>query len=309
MLEPSAQAEQRLSDYESKTSLLMVVLALAYLGLFAAQVLWLSLPAGAAYALTIAGNLIWVSFALDLIIRTYLAPNRIKFLIRNPIDVIAVVLPVFRNLRVLRVLTAGQWLISRGANLAVGRALAAVVAAGAFMWVLGSLAVLDAERGAPGSNITTFGDALWWAATTMSTVGYGDEYPITTNGRLVAVGMMVVGVSMLGLVSATLAAGFMARIQGVEKQDTDKVLDVLARIEAHLSEAPATAPTDGATSMGHDPFCSDRSIAGNGECSSCEQVRLVREDTALHIRKELETRMQGVPQQVASVLEEWTRKA
>ena len=50
-----------------------------------------------------------------------------------------------------------------------------------------SIAVLDAEQNPPGANITTFGDALWWACETVTTVGYGDRYPVTPDGRAIAV--------------------------------------------------------------------------------------------------------------------------
>lgn len=66
-----------------------------------------------------------------------------------------------------------------------------------------ALAVLDAERANPGANITTFGDAAWWAVTTMTTVGYGDRHPTTGTGRLAAAGLMVVGIPLLGSVTAT----------------------------------------------------------------------------------------------------------
>ena len=71
---------------------------------------------------------------------------------------------------------------------------------------LAALAVLDAERSADNANIVTFGDALWWATTTATTVGYGDLFPVTTEGRWVAVGLMVAGIALIVLVTAGLAA-------------------------------------------------------------------------------------------------------
>jgi voltage-gated potassium channel len=77
---------------------------------------------------------------------------------------------------------------------------------------LGALAVLDAEQDAPGANITTFGDALWWASTTVTTVGYGDRYPVTTEGRLVAVGLMLAGIGLVGAVTASVTAWILGRV-------------------------------------------------------------------------------------------------
>jgi voltage-gated potassium channel len=68
------------------------------------------------------------------------------------------------------------------------------------------LAVLDVEANAPGSNLTTIGDALWWAMTTITTVGYGDHYPVTVMGRCVAAGLMIGGVAVLGVVTASVAS-------------------------------------------------------------------------------------------------------
>ena len=62
------------------------------------------------------------------------------------------------------------------------------------IWVA-SLAILDAERGKPGANIETFGEAVWWAFVTITTVGYGDFYPVTAHGRFVAVLLMAGGVA------------------------------------------------------------------------------------------------------------------
>jgi voltage-gated potassium channel len=78
---------------------------------------------------------------------------------------------------------------------------------------LGAVAVLDAEQNAPGANITSFGDALWWACTTVTTVGYGDRYPVTTEGRMIAVVLMVVGIGVVGAVTASVAAWMVSRVQ------------------------------------------------------------------------------------------------
>jgi voltage-gated potassium channel len=79
--------------------------------------------------------------------------------------------------------------------------------------LLGAIAVLDAEQDAKGANITTFGDAIWWACTTVTTVGYGDRYPVTTEGRMIAVLLMVVGIGTLGAITASVAAWMVRQVQ------------------------------------------------------------------------------------------------
>jgi len=223
----------RLEQYENASATPMVVLAVLYLGIYATEVLAEGLPLPGRVALEVTGNLIWAVFVADLAIRVFLAPRRLRYLLRHPIDV---VVPMFRFLRVLRVITAGQWLVTRGRRLAVGRTAAAIVVAVSFLALVGGLAVLDAERGAPEARITTFGDAVWWAFTTMSTVGYGDMYPVTAAGRVVAVGMMTVGVSLLGVISATLATGFLAQTTLEQESESALMLLKLDRLQTQVSE-------------------------------------------------------------------------
>lgn len=234
----------RLESYENRTAPTMVGLAFGYLVIFTFQVLVFPLPQPWEAILSYVGWAIWIVFVADLAIRTYLAPKRLQYLARHPIDVISCAVPALRGLRVLRVLTAGQWLIRRGSRLALGRTAAAVVAAVAFISFVASLAVLDAERDAVGANITNFGDAVWWSFTTMSTVGYGDTFPVTGTGRAVAVGLMVVGISILGIVSASLASSFIATIRGEEESDTAKILAKLDRMESEMQELRARLPLD-----------------------------------------------------------------
>jgi voltage-gated potassium channel len=87
-----------------------------------------------------------------------------------------------------------------------------------------SIAILSCET-TPDANIKTPEDALWWATTTITTVGYGDRYPVTTEGRIVAAVLMCAGVGLFGTLSAFLASMFIE----VEKQDDAKELQQLRR--------------------------------------------------------------------------------
>ena len=78
-----------------------------------------------------------------------------------------------------------------------------------------ALATLEAERDAPGANITTFGDAIWWALVTIATVGYGDMYPVTALGRFYAVLLMAGGVAIVGTASATIISYLNERVAGL----------------------------------------------------------------------------------------------
>lgn len=234
-----SQRYARLEAYEQRTSLAMVVLALVYLGVFTIQVLVVSLSAAQENVLLWLSNGIWLVFVVDLVIRVTLAPRRVDYIVHHPIDVIAVVIPAFRALRVLRVITAGQWLVQRGARLAVGRTALAVCIAVVFLALLGSLSVLSAERGVAGANITSFGEALWWSAETISTVGYGDRYPISFEGRIVAVGMMVIGISLLGVISAGLATTLLTRLRGDQETEIKLVLRKLDSLEQQVADLHA----------------------------------------------------------------------
>lgn len=231
-----ARTTAKLVAYEQRTSGLMLGLAFAYIAIYAVEVLATGLNAGLLAVITVIGNIIWASFIIDLAIRTYLAPNRWMYLAKHPIDVLAVVLPMFRAFRVLRIITAGQWILTRGSHVAIGRTAAAITAGVALVALVGALAILDAERSDPASTIDSFGSAVWWAFVTLSTVGYGDVYPVTGTGRAVAVMMMVVGVALLGLVSATLASSLLVRLRGEEKTDQQQLLERIDGLEAKVDE-------------------------------------------------------------------------
>ena len=128
----------------------------------------------------------WALFAVDYAARLMLSRDRLRFVRANLPDLAVVALPLLRPLRLLRLIALLSVLNRYAGNSLRGRVALYVMGATSLVLFVASLAVLDAERGAKGATITTFPDALWWSLTTVTTVGYGDRYPITAEGRFVA---------------------------------------------------------------------------------------------------------------------------
>jgi voltage-gated potassium channel len=185
---------------------------------------------------------IWVAFAGELITKTYLAPRRATYLWHHWFDVVIVALPFLRPLRVVRSARALRLLRLTRLVAAVSAAFhsaRSILDAHGLKYVLlmGGLVILGAaglvtilERGS-GGTITDFDDALWWAATTVTTVGYGDRFPVTQEGRAVAVVLMLVGITLFSLLTANIAAFLVETKEGATLED---VIEQLHRIEARL---------------------------------------------------------------------------
>jgi voltage-gated potassium channel len=124
-----------------------------------------------------------------------------------------------------------------------GQVVAYVVGTVALVGFVASLAVLDAERSAPDASITTFGDAVWWTITTISTVGYGDRYPVTPEGRVVAAGLMVAGIALLGVVTASIASWFVENLQRTARDVEIEIGQDAERTEAQLATVLAELRT------------------------------------------------------------------
>ncbi|MDQ6658877.1 MAG: potassium channel family protein [Actinomycetota bacterium] len=162
--------------------------------------------------------LTWAAFVVDYVVRLALAPHRGRWFVRHLIDLLVVALPVLRPLRLLRLITVLEVLNRHAGSTLRGRVTTFVIGSTSLVVFVAALAELDVERGVAGSTINGFGSSLWWAATTITTVGYGDTYPVTSTGRLVSVGLMVCGIALLGIVTATLASWFVDRIREVDEQ-------------------------------------------------------------------------------------------
>lgn len=178
---------------------------------------------------------------------------------------------VARIARVLRMMRAVRSIRRIGTFLLQRRAEAALSAA-AFIALLmvtfAGIVILDVEAGRAEANIRTAGDALWWAMTTITTVGYGDRYPVTPEGRVVAAMLMTVGVGCFGVFTGLVASWFLAPASGSA--------DELARIRGQLDavmrtldgiRAPESALRPVASGEGHPhpaPECAVHSAGHAG---------------------------------------------
>lgn len=93
------------------------------------------------------------------------------------------------------------------------------------------------ERDAPGAKITSLGIGIWWAIETISTVGYGDTFPVTNPGKIAATGLIFFGVAMFSILTATLANAFANRTESDAQRQLDNINDRLKRIEHNQQAA------------------------------------------------------------------------
>ncbi|WP_157156960.1 potassium channel family protein [Diaminobutyricimonas sp. LJ205] len=190
----------------------MVAAAVVFTALYAWVVIAnLQPPADAIPRLILA--IIWLIFAAEYIVCIVLARPRGEWFRTHLMNLAAVLVPILRPLLLLRLLRLIPSLRPEVGSAVRSRFAIYAVATSILLMFMGALAVLDAEQNAPTANITGFGDAAWWVAVTVASVGYGDYYPVTASGRWVAVGLMLGGLALLGTVAATLSSWLIDRVR------------------------------------------------------------------------------------------------
>lgn len=206
-----AQTSMPGERWQAATDIPLTVAALVFVTAYAYQVL--TRPDGDIEALIVlVMQATWGIFVVDYLVRLYLAPARWQWFTHHLLDLAMVVLPMFRPLRLLRLVTLLVILHRRSGVTLRGRVVVYAAGATTLLIAVAALAMLDAERDAPGADITDYGKALWWAMVTVTTVGYGDVSPITDTGRIIAAGLMIGGIALLGIVTATLASWLVDRV-------------------------------------------------------------------------------------------------
>lgn len=182
-------------------------------------------------------------YGIDMTIRSALARRHIHYLVAHPLGVVSVIVPPVRVIFSLRLVRS----VFRRGNLR------RFLLAAAVLVINGAIIVYLYERHAPNSNIHTLGQSLWWSAVTVTTVGYGDFFPVTTGGRITACFIMGTGLLTLAVVTAQVASSFVT--QGPSRAQRDPQAESatpqvtlagldrrLARIEELLAAA-TTSPS------------------------------------------------------------------
>jgi voltage-gated potassium channel len=222
--------------WERATEWPLMIAAIVFLAAYAVPILNPDLPAPLLDLCRWLSWIAWVIFVVDFVVRLTLADQRLRYLIRHWYDVLVLALPLLRPLRLLRLIPLLSVVLNRRARVTLRGRVAVYIAGGASLLAFcAALAVLDAERSSPDANITDFGDAIWWTVTTMTTVGYGDRFPVTDTGRLVAFGLMMGGIALLGTVTATLASWLVETV-AAEKEQAEDIQVIVRRLEDKIDQ-------------------------------------------------------------------------
>jgi voltage-gated potassium channel len=257
---PSGGRHDVVDRMEMVTRYPMAVLGLAWL-VIAITVLTTDLNGSASVGLVGTLFVLWAVMLVEYLVRLVVTPDRRGYVKRRWVEPVTVVVPPFPGWHLIGI--EKMSLLFHEATLRVEailkhHGLFRVLIAAAGTLFIGAWLVLLFEERAKGSNIHDYPDALWWAIVTVTTVGYGDRFPVTEGGRMVAVILMLVGIGLIGVLTATVASVFIKEHTDATKDEFKKghadlgqqlsvMSDRLADVERRLGATPAEVAAVDAT--------------------------------------------------------------
>ena len=242
------RGEKNLAAWEERSSRPMFVASVLYLLAFAAPIMSTRIQEPYDGYLNILQLILWGLFAADYCIRLYLAPRRLYFITHNLMNLAIVLLPAWRIVSFLAMIymTANRQ-YKRLSELAVK-----LFGYTAIFIIMFALAIYSVESSEPGAMIRDLPTAYWWTFTTLATVGYGDVYPITGIGRVIAVVVMLYGVGMVAVATGALASWIIEKIGGGEEQEYPATKADVDDLRQEISELRALLAREYARREAHD---------------------------------------------------------
>ena len=242
------RGEKNLVAWEERSSTPMFVASVLYLLAFAAPIMSTRIQEPYDGYLNIIQMILWGLFAADYCIRLYLAPRRLYFITHNLMNLAIVLLPAWRIVSFLAMIymTANRQ-YKRLSELAMK-----LFGYTAIFIIMFALAIYSVESSEPGAMIRDLPTAYWWTFTTLATVGYGDVYPITGIGRVIAVVVMLYGVGMVAVATGALASWIIEKIGGREEQEYPATKADVDDLRQEISELRALLAREYARREAHD---------------------------------------------------------
>ena len=198
------KSPERLEKLERITEMPLMLLSFVLIPIITGVYLW-DLTPSEELIYTWLQIVIWALFAITFLSKLALAPHKLLYLRQNLLEALIVLIPVIRPLRILQAILFVVRGASRWRNLVTFEVL---LAYGIGIIVLAATIVTTVEQDAHGANIHSFPDALYWSLVTVSTVGYGDHYPVTVVGKFTAIFLMFFGIGIFAGIVATIVSAF-----------------------------------------------------------------------------------------------------
>ncbi|WEO98538.1 potassium channel family protein [Streptomyces sp. FXJ1.172] len=196
----------RKGRWEQRTDLLLACASLVFLCAYAVHVLATGLSDAVHLGLLSATYVCWALFVVDYAVRWRFSGQGLRFVRQHWLDTLVVLLPLLRPLRLVRTYELVEHRHGHARMPLHARVMTYASLSVTLLGFAGALSVYHVEHAAPGASIRTFGDSVWWTCATLTTVGYGDVVPVTTMGRIIAVGMMIVGLGLFGVVTGSFSS-------------------------------------------------------------------------------------------------------
>jgi voltage-gated potassium channel len=224
--------------------IVVLILSIIVLGALGADTVF-KLPKEISDILQTLDTLVCVLLLADFGIRFYKADSKLVFLKWGWIDFIASIpnvpflrvgrlIRILRVIRLLRAIRATQKISSVLLKNKLHTGVASVVLSSFLLVTFCSIGILICEQQDPSANIKTAGDAFWWSVSTITTVGYGDVYPVTPEGRILAMVLMISGIGMFGILSGLAASFFVHQSKENIVNEENKILARLEKLEEKI---------------------------------------------------------------------------